>query len=58
MLPKPVYYYGDDVPSPERIKLHAGPISMIFEPDNGFLRYARLGDQEILRGIYAAILMP
>ncbi len=55
MLPKPVYYYGDDVPSPERIKLHAGPISMIFEPDNGFLRYVRLGDQEILRGIYAAV---
>ncbi|MFB3042178.1 MAG: hypothetical protein ACE1ZS_10345, partial [Candidatus Poribacteria bacterium] len=55
MLPKPVYYYGDDVPSPERIKLHAGPISIIFEPDNGFLRYVRLGDQEILRGIYAAV---
>ena len=28
---------------------------MVFEPNTGFLRYIRIGDREILRGIYAAV---
>ena len=37
------------------IILHAGPLSMLFEPELAFLRYIRLGNREILRGIYVAI---
>ena len=37
------------------IPLQAGPVSMIFEPDNAFLRYVNLGSHEILRGINAPI---
>jgi hypothetical protein len=35
--------------------LRAGPLSMSFEPELAFLRYIRLGNREILRGIYAAV---
>lgn len=49
------YLRGTDDPVPERIELKAGPLSMAFEPDIGFLRYIRLGDQEILRGLYSAV---
>jgi hypothetical protein len=35
--------------------LRAGPLSMLFEPDLAFLRYIRLGNREILRGIYVAV---
>jgi hypothetical protein len=38
-----------------RIRLAAGCLTMELEPDSGFLRYVRLGDREILRGIYAAV---
>ena len=55
MLPKTVLYYGKEEPLPERIQLRAGPLSMIFEPDEAFLRYIRMGDREILRGIYVAV---
>ncbi|NKB69666.1 MAG: hypothetical protein GKR89_21555 [Candidatus Latescibacteria bacterium] len=39
----------------ERIELKAGPLSMVFEPAEGFLRYVKWGDTEVLRGIYAAV---
>jgi hypothetical protein len=39
----------------ESIVLRAGPLSMLFEPGLAFLRYIRLGNREILRGIYAAV---
>jgi len=55
MLPKTVLYYGSQEPPPERIELRAGPLSMIFEPQRAFLRRIRLGEQEALRGIYAAV---
>lgn len=35
--------------------LRAGPLQLLYEPASGFLRRIRLGDQEILRGIYAAV---
>ncbi|MDP6042455.1 MAG: hypothetical protein QGG64_28145, partial [Candidatus Latescibacteria bacterium] len=50
-----VQYYGVDAPPPERIMLNAGSVSMIFEPDLGFLRYIKLGETEILRGLYVAV---
>jgi len=55
MLPKSVLYYGSEKSPPERIELRAGPLSMIFEPETAFLRYLRLGDREVLRGIYVAV---
>ncbi|MFT7639426.1 MAG: hypothetical protein ACI9G1_001162 [Pirellulaceae bacterium] len=39
----------------EPIPLRAGPVSMIFDVDNVFLRYVRVGPHEILRGINAPI---
>lgn len=39
----------------EPVEFRAGPLSMIFEPENAFLRYIRVGDREVLRGIYAAV---
>lgn len=55
MLPKRVWVYGSDERQVDRIVLRSGPLQMHFEPDSGFLRYIRLGDREVLRGIYAAV---
>jgi hypothetical protein len=37
------------------ILLRAGPVTMVFEPDNAFLRYIKVGPREILRGITAPV---
>ena len=37
------------------IELKAGPLKMAFDASNAFLRYVRLGDQELVRGVIAAI---
>ena len=37
------------------IPLRAGPLSMVFEPDNAFLRYVKLGPHDVLLGINAPI---
>ena len=37
------------------IPLRAGPVTMVFEPDNAFLRYVKVGPHEILRGITAPV---
>jgi hypothetical protein len=39
----------------ESIVLRAGPVTLEFEPGLAFVRYVRLGDAEILRGVYAAV---
>jgi len=39
----------------EPIPLRAGPVTMVFDSDNVFLRYIRVGKHEILRGINAPI---
>ncbi len=39
----------------ELIPLRAGPVSMVFDADNVFLRYIRVGKHEVLRGINAPI---
>jgi len=37
------------------LELKAGPLSLLFEPGLGFVRYIRFGEHEVLRGIYAAV---
>ncbi|MBI3679919.1 MAG: hypothetical protein HY235_05925 [Acidobacteria bacterium] len=49
------FYNGKDEPLPRQIELAAGPLTMIFEPELAFLRYLRLGETEVIRGIYAAV---
>ena len=52
---KHILYHGVDAPPVRRIHLRAGPLSMIFEPELGYLRYIRLDRTEVIRGIYAAV---
>jgi len=39
----------------EPLQLHAGPVSMTFDADNAFLRFVRIGEHEVLRGINAPV---
>ena len=39
----------------ELLPLNAGPLSMVFDPQLGFVRHIRLGEIEVVRGIFAAI---
>src|SRR5205085_5236825 len=50
-----VLLYGQEELTPAALHLRAGPLTMIFEPDNAFLRYVRLGDHEIIRSVYAVV---
>ncbi len=50
-----ILLYGQPELPPAPLSLRAGPLTMIFEPDNAFLRYVRLGDHEIVRSIYAVV---
>lgn len=47
--------YGGAAPPPRQIELHAGPLSLVFEPESALVRYVHAGDSEVLRGIYAAV---
>src|SRR5258705_11184315 len=55
MLNQNILLYGHDELPPKPIALRAGPLTMLFKPDNAFLRYVRLGDHEIVRKIYAVV---
>ncbi|HUX88966.1 MAG TPA: hypothetical protein VMW65_18325, partial [Chloroflexota bacterium] len=48
-----VIRHGSETPPPESQILRAGPLSVLLE--GGDLRYARLGDREILRRVYVAV---
>ncbi len=48
-------YYGLPEPLPKPVALRAGPLTMSFDPANGFIRHIRLGDHEIVRAIYGAV---
>jgi D-apionolactonase len=48
-----VLQYGKSEPLPVRHHLQAGPLRLVYE--NGALRYLRLGQQEVVRMIYAAV---
>ena len=37
------------------LELKAGPLSLLFDPGLGLVRYIRFGEHEVLRGIYAAV---
>lgn len=54
-LPRTVLYYGTEEPLPRSLDLRAGPLTVVFEPALAFLRYVRLGETEVLRGLYAAV---
>ncbi len=47
--------FGSASTSPAPLALRAGPLTMLFEPDTGFLRYLRLGDHELVRSIYGVV---
>src|SRR5689334_16470114 len=49
MIERSIALFGTTQPAPEQIALKAGPISVTFEA--GALRWIRLGDVEVLRGI-------
>ncbi len=42
---------GNVIPAAEPIPLRAGPLTMLFDADNAFLRYVKAGPYEVLRGI-------
>ena len=42
-------------PTAEPISLRAGPVTMVFDTDNVFTRYIRVGSHEVLRGITAPV---
>lgn len=46
-------FYGAKEDLTEKIKLHAGQLDLVYE--NGFLRYIRLGDDEVIRLINHAV---
>lgn len=48
-------YYGEEVEKAKPVFLNAGPLTMRFDPDLAFLRHIRMGDHELLRGVYAAV---
>ncbi|MDQ3812739.1 MAG: hypothetical protein M3347_02165 [Armatimonadota bacterium] len=55
MLPPQVLQIGSATSAPPPLELRAGPLAMIFEPHSAFLRYVRLGEREVVRGVYAAV---
>ena len=50
-----LFAFTSTVHGTEPIPLRAGPVTMVFDADNVFLRYVRVGSHEILRGINAPI---
>jgi len=40
---------------PKALKLRAGNVELVFEPENMLVRHLRLGSHELVRGIYAAV---
>jgi len=55
-MPTPLQLlHGVDTPPSTPLLLRAGPLSALFEPDLGFLRYLRYGNREVVRGIYGAV---
>ncbi len=55
MLTEIFLRYGQEQPPTKLIPLRAGPLSLLFDPASGMVRRIKLGEIEVLRGIYAAI---
>ena len=47
--------FGGLLAAAEPMVLHAGTVSLVFEPDYGMIRYIRVGEQTILQGINAPV---
>jgi hypothetical protein len=46
---------GSRLHAREPVPLRAGPLNMVFDVDNAFLRYVKIGEHEVLRGVNAPI---
>jgi D-apionolactonase len=55
MLPKPVLYLGSESPLETFRILRAGELTLAFDGRAAMLRHIRLGDHEVVRGIYGAV---
>lgn len=55
MLTETFLTYGQPEPPATLVHLRAGPLRMLYDPTSGFLRRIKLGEREVLRGIYAAV---
>lgn len=55
MLTENQQRYGQPDPPEELIPLRAGPLTMLYDPASGMLRRIKLGEREVLRGIYASV---
>ncbi|HEX5218601.1 MAG TPA: hypothetical protein VFZ59_03450 [Verrucomicrobiae bacterium] len=47
--------YGQPEPPPKLVPLQAGPLTLLYDPGSGMVRRIKLGEREVLRGIYAAV---
>ncbi|MBM3878434.1 MAG: hypothetical protein FJ387_01755 [Verrucomicrobia bacterium] len=55
MLTETFLTYGQPEPPSCLAPLRAGPLTMLYDPSTGFVRRIKLGEREVLRGIYAAV---
>ncbi len=55
MLPGKFSLLGREESPPAPLRLQAGPLAMLFEPESAFLRRICMGNREVLRGIYMAV---
>nr|MBP9902970.1 hypothetical protein [Verrucomicrobiota bacterium] len=55
MLTETLLCYGQPNRPADLIPLRAGPLTMLYDPTSGMVRRIKLGEIEVLRGIYAAV---
>lgn len=55
MLTETFLRYGQSEPPAEFLPLQAGPLTLLYDSTSGMIRCVKLGDTEVLRGIYAAV---
>ena len=55
MLTEPFFLYGQPEPPAPLVSLKAGPLDMLYEPVTSMVRRIKLGEREVLRGIYVAV---
>ena len=55
MLTETFLRYGQPDPPVELIPLRAGPLTLLYDSASGMVRRIKLGEREVLRGIYAAV---
>lgn len=55
MLTETLLCYGQPNRPADLIPLRAGPLTMLYDPTSGMVRRIKLGEIEVLRGIYVAV---